>query len=220
MDTAAGLERALRAAGIGTASDSARAFTAYLRLLEKWGPRINLTASLEWHAIGPLFEEAVWAAGLYGDGDARHLDIGSGAGFPAIPMRILRPRMRLEMIESRLKRAAFLETVVSELPLLGGTEVIHKRLRDYLRLAGEAGSWDTISWKGVRLGSEDVSLLLERSGAGTRFWLFHGAVLPIEDPRAWEQSMFLIRRLRCPSRKGWFLSIYAKRPQTQAGCFT
>ncbi len=211
MDNAARLERALRSAGVPAGSESARALTAYLGLLEKWNARINLTASLEWDAIGPFFEEALWAAGLYGEEESEHLDLGSGAGFPAIPMRILRPRMRLRLVENRLKRAAFLEAVVSELTLLKGSVVIHARIGDYLRAPGGETAWDSVSWKAIRLEPEDVSLLLERSGAGARFWLFHGANLPVVDPAAWERSTLLIRREACPFREGWFLSIYAKR---------
>ncbi len=211
MDSSAGLENALCAAGVAAGSDCARAFETYLSLLKKWGPRINLTGSLEWRSVGPLFEEAIWAAGLCGDSESTHFDIGSGAGFPAVPMRILRPRMRLQMIESRLKRAAFLETVVSEVPRLAGTVVIHKRLGDFLRERENPGSWDTVSWKAVRLAREDTRLLLGRCPQTVRFWLFHGDSLPVDDPDAWEGATSLIRRLPCPSRKGWFLSIYAKK---------
>ena len=65
-----------------------RLLSEYLRLLRKWNSKINLTASSEWDALSPLFSEALWAAGLYPESERSHLDIGSGAGFPAIPMRV------------------------------------------------------------------------------------------------------------------------------------
>ena len=98
-------------------SHPAERMLQYLRLLEKWNSRVNLTASSDWDSIGFLFEEAIWASKFYGKSFARHLDIGSGAGFPAIVLKILNPSIALEMVESREKRAIFLETVLAELGL-------------------------------------------------------------------------------------------------------
>jgi 16S rRNA (guanine527-N7)-methyltransferase len=84
----------------------------YIELLRKWNLRINLTASTEWDAIEPLFREAIWVSKSYPVDAIKHLDIGSGAGFPAAILKILIPRLQLEMIESRGKKGAFLETVI------------------------------------------------------------------------------------------------------------
>ena len=118
MDAADSLKRLLVRTGIGAESESGSKMLCYLRLLEKWNSRINLTASTEWSALGPLFEEGIWAARFYaGRRAAFHLDIGSGAGFPGVLLRILTPRMQLDMVESRSKRAAFLDSVIQEIGL-------------------------------------------------------------------------------------------------------
>ncbi len=209
MNSSRPLLNALACAGIGGESVAARQFLAYLSLLEKWNRRFNLTASTEWNSIGPLFEEAIWAAAFYPKKEILHLDIGSGAGFPAVPMRLLRTEMRLHLIESRLKRATFLETVARDLSLQG-TVVTNARLQDHLRSGSSDALWDVVSWKAIRLGRAEVSLLLSRTPAGTQFWLFHGRDLPVTEPEVWERSVSLVRREACPAREGWYLSIYAK----------
>ena len=56
------LEEMLRRSGYPPGSDRARKMGIFLVLLEKWNAKVNLTASTAWSAVGPLFEEAVWAA--------------------------------------------------------------------------------------------------------------------------------------------------------------
>lgn len=202
------LERLLRDRGV-CESGAVGAFRTYLFLLERWNERINITASTDWEGVGPLFEEAIWAAELYPVGESIHLDIGSGGGFPAVPIRILRPRMRLSLVESRIKRSVFLQTVVHELGLKG-TAVENQRVDSFLEGAGQAGLWQIVSWKGVKLGRREVGLLLERSREDVQFWLFHGKGLPVADLMGWEKSTKLIRRETCPSRPGSFLSIFEK----------
>ena len=193
--------------GIAEGSDEALAFLCYLALLEKWNVRVNLTSTTDWELLGPLFEEAIWAAGFYPDAAAAHLDIGSGAGFPALLMRVLRPRMRLTMVEPRGKRAAFLETAVHELGL-NDSAVFRGRLEDLLESRAGAGPWDFVSWKALKLGRRELSQLLSQSGDEVQFWIFHGARLPLDDAG---QSMFrLLRRESFPGKGSWFLSILRK----------
>jgi 16S rRNA (guanine(527)-N(7))-methyltransferase RsmG len=181
----------------------------YLRLLEKWNRRINLTASTAWPAIGPLFEEALWTAGFLPEKDRRHLDIGSGAGFPAIPMHILRPAESLELLESRSRRAVFLETAIAELQL-AGIRVVCERAETYLRNRPVL-PFDLISWKAIKLGREAFGLVTANSRRDCRFWLFHGAELPVADPEEADRRLGLLRRESFPGRAGWRLSIYEKR---------
>src|SRR6476469_3021619 len=89
----------------------------YLQLLHKWNLRMNLIASAEWREIRPFVEEGMWSAGFYPEGSVRHLDLGSGAGFPAILIRIIKDQSLLDLVERRTKRAVFLQTVVRELGL-------------------------------------------------------------------------------------------------------
>ncbi len=206
-DSAIRLRHLLRDSGINPESDIARRMIRYLTLLEKWNPRINLTASIEWSGIGPLFQEAVWASGFYPDTAKSHLDIGSGAGFPAIPLRLLLPQIKLEMVESRLKRSVFLETVSSSLGL-EGTRIHNMRLDEYLRSCRHDKTWDCISWKGLKLGNADLEALRKHKNAQTQFWMFHGSEPAVEGKEFFEGQFELIRREKFPGGRTWFLSIY------------
>jgi 16S rRNA (guanine527-N7)-methyltransferase len=200
--------------------ETAQRLEAYRKLLEKWNPRVNLTASTEWRALGPLFEEAVWAAALCPVHPACHLDIGSGAGFPALPIALLHPESRFDLLEPRERRAAFLETVALELGLRN-VVVIPQRVDGYLashrdRISGR------VSWKAIRLATIDADLLLRRAAPGTEFWLFHGRDLPLEDTGPWERGARLECRRVFPRRPGWFLSIYVSRETegSPSPCYT
>ena len=194
--------------GIPEASESCARFLAYLALLEKWGCRFNLVGSLSWDSIGPFFEEGLWAGERYPKGSLVHLDIGSGAGFPALPMRIIHPGMRLHLIESRTKRAVFLETACAELGLTG-VRVHHCTLRTFLEEETAERIWDSVSWKALKLRRADLVSLVNASKAGTEFWIFHGEAIPVEGFEI-GSLLRLCRRDSAPARRGWSLSLYRK----------
>ncbi len=101
----------------------------YLDLLVKWNKKINLTAEkdpdiiLKRHVFDSLQYSRALKPGF------RVMDIGSGAGFPGIPLKIIFPEMALVLVESQRKRCSFMETVVRELGL-DQTEVINVRAED------------------------------------------------------------------------------------------
>ena len=200
------------AAGCGIDADSAAAgqLDAFVALLSKWNRRVNLTSSTRPADLAPLIEESLWAARLYrerkGGGQWRHLDIGTGSGFPAVPLKILNPGIRLTLLESREKKAFFLERVIRELGF-AETAVCCRRLSEYL---GETGSacWDTVSWKAVRLAEADWRWFLERSVRGVEFWVFHGRGIPAENPAEFRRRFGAVETLRIPNRKESYLSIF------------
>lgn len=200
------LPRLLGRYGIAPSSQAWHRFHLYLELLRKWQGRVNLVGSAEWRVLGPLVEEGLWAAAFYPEEPVRHLDIGSGAGFPALVLRIVRPRMRLDMVESRERRAIFLETVVQELGL-EHCRVFHARLEELLRGSPEGG-WGCVSWKGLKIAASDLRTLVKACRSGALFYMFHGAGLPLEDP-AHTEDLQPRRCLEFPGKPGWRLSIYS-----------
>lgn len=180
----------------------------FVLLLRKWNSRINLTASNEWSLIERLLLEGLWAATMYPSGSLSHLDIGSGAGFPALPMCIALPHIRLDMVESRFKRVSFLETAANALNL-PQIHVHHGRVGQFLD--SSIRKWDCISWKAVKLGMPDIMKICEHAHRDTQFWIFHGNTLAVEDPSALENILKLERREQFPFKLGWMLSIYLPR---------
>jgi 16S rRNA (guanine527-N7)-methyltransferase len=175
-------------------------FSKYLALLQKWNRRMNLTASTEWRELRPFLEEAIWASGFYPDGPVRHLDVGSGAGFPAVIIRMVKDRMLLNLLERRSKRAVFLQTAIRELALAGST-VHNQDLASFLRLHPGDEIWDIVTSKGVRWNSTDLTGLGRRT---RQLWVFHGREFP---DLIMLEEFSLYRRAECPCRPFWYLSI-------------
>ena len=216
MRTKDGLKRLLREFFIEPDSDTSLKLQTYLSLLEKWNPRVNLTANIEWNALEPLFREGIWAASKYPADCRAHLDIGSGAGFPAIIFCVFHSEIELELVESRGKKGAFLETVAWELGL-SGTSVHVKRLEDLLATVEPGKMWDYVSWKAIRLASRDLLCLREHAHENTRFWMFHGKEAAVEDPMSFNTNFILADKQPVPGQKESFLSIYQPR---NPECFT
>jgi len=93
-------------------------FSAYLTLLQKWNTRTNLTAIRDEEGIlSRHFLESILCAQKLPKGIVSLLDFGSGAGFPGIPIAILRPEISVTLAESQHKKAAFLREVVRSLSI-------------------------------------------------------------------------------------------------------
>ena len=91
--------------------------STYLELLLKWNARTNLTAIREPEEIVRRhFGESLFAAQHMGE-CATLLDFGSGAGFPGLPIQLLRPELQITLAESQNKKATFLREVVRTLGL-------------------------------------------------------------------------------------------------------
>jgi len=99
--------------------------STYIDILQRWNARINLTAILDPEQIVTRhFGESLFAARhlfpsrTYGEVIAV-ADVGSGAGFPGIPIKLWAPRIHLTLIESNHKKATFLREVARGLTLTG-----------------------------------------------------------------------------------------------------
>ncbi len=92
-------------------------FGLYLSELTKWNKKLNLTSlKTETEIVIKHFLDSLTPLAHIGMGNFV-MDIGSGAGFPGIPMKIARPDLRLILLESRGRRVAFLNNVIRVLKL-------------------------------------------------------------------------------------------------------
>lgn len=113
-------------------------FAKYVRLLLEWNQRINLISPgdedriAERHILESLAVLSVWP---FPEG-ASVLDLGSGGGFPGIPLKIMRPDLSMTLLESRQKKALFLNAVVRELKL-EGCRVVNARAEDIAQSSEE-----------------------------------------------------------------------------------
>ncbi len=101
--------------------------STYLELLLQWNSRVNLTAVRSpQEVVRRHFGESIFAAfRLFPSevGGGRLIDVGSGAGFPGLPIKLAQPDLEIILIESREKKATFLKEVVRKLRLQNVTVV-------------------------------------------------------------------------------------------------
>ncbi len=109
---------------------------------------MNLTGTLSVQDLSDHALESILGASLISHGE-RVIDIGSGAGFPGLPLAIERPDVTMVLAEPRAKRAAFLRHVARELRLTNA-EVLERRVEDVggqtfdaatIRAVGEPARW-------------------------------------------------------------------------------
>src|SRR5439155_27065205 len=103
--------------GLSLSEQELRRFEIHYHLLRRWSRRMNLTGLKDDSTIVRRhFLEPIAIADLLDDG-GRLVDIGSGCGFPAVPLKILRPGLELVLVESSEKKSAFLRALIRELGL-------------------------------------------------------------------------------------------------------
>ena len=121
-------------------------FGQYQALLLAWNERMNLTAVRQPELIRVRhFLDSLSCAMVTGDLNGRSLiDVGTGAGFPGLPLKILYPQLKLTLVESIAKKGKFLQAVVDELKLNGVT-VLAQRAEQlgHSRLHRQQYDWAT-----------------------------------------------------------------------------
>jgi len=121
------------------------AVVAYADLLLEWTRKINLTAARSRaDLLAEHFPDSFALASVLVEG--RLIDVGSGGGLPAIPLAILRPGLRVTLVEPVAKKAAFLRTAVRE-GSLGARVVVENRRAEVM--APGAGSFDAATARAV-----------------------------------------------------------------------
>ena len=126
----------MQAAGIPLTGEAAQKLAGFHLLLTDWNRRMDLTAVLDEaemadrhyvDSLTPLKTEGLFPKG------ALVIDVGSGAGFPGIPLAIARPDIHITLLDAQQKRVRFLQEASSSLDLANVT-AIHGRAEDAAHL--------------------------------------------------------------------------------------
>ena len=169
------LARGAAALGVPLSPLQLDQFARYLTELEKWNRRINLTGTRDpleiviRHLLDSLAGERVLRDLV---GEAEIADLGSGAGFPGLPLKIARPPRRLTLIEPRQKRAAFLLHVCGVLGL-PGVQVVEATIMAANPPPEYAGRFDCVVVRAVADPVEAIRLArpLLRQGGKVVIWI-------------------------------------------------
>ncbi len=118
-------------------------FAHFQALLLEWNQKMNLTAIVDVQAIQVRhFLDSLSCAVATGDLSGQCLiDVGTGAGFPGLPLKILSPAMNLTLVESTAKKCRFMEAVLVELKFEDVT-VINERAEDIGRQIAHREKYD------------------------------------------------------------------------------
>lgn len=136
--------------GITLSEKQISQFMTYYDLLVEWNSFMNLTAITEFnevidkHFIDSL---AICEYVDFKNGDSL-IDIGTGAGFPGIPLKIVFPELRITLLDSLNKRIKFLDTVIESLEL-ENVETIHGRAEDFAKQQSYREKYDFVISRAV-----------------------------------------------------------------------
>ena len=194
------LEEALSAAGLDPEAQALDRFARFAALLTEWNDRVNLISRKDPYSVieRHFLDSAGLAVALNLKPGVSVLDLGSGGGFPGLPLAILRPDLRLVSVESRQKKAAFQQVVVEALNLSSVT-VLAQRVE---QVPAETGPFDWVVSRAVA----DLETL-----AG---WCRHlvlkpgGRMAVIKGPDLDEEIQDLARRAKAWGVRDWEVRDY------------
>ncbi len=183
--------------GIQLTAKQIRAFQLYEELLLSWNKHTNLTAirDPEMIAIKHFLDSLTCVLAMRDTAINRVVDVGTGAGFPGIPLKIIYPAMELTLIESVEKKAAFCRAVIAELHL-NDVMVITDRAEKVAHLAEHRQKYDWAIARAVASMPTLMEYLLPFVKVGGCGLAMKGENAPIEAHQAEHAYQILGGRLR------------------------
>ena len=181
----ADLKTLLGKAGLELTDEALEKLRAYHALLLEWNQKMDLTSVSEEDmalrhfvdSLLPLREEALFPPGL------RLIDVGTGAGFPGLPLAIARPDFAVTLLEAQGKRCLFLQTVREAL-CLPRVEIIQDRAENLGRAQGRREAYDRAVARAVAPMNILCEYLLPFVKAGGKALCWKGPALAAE----WEDG--------------------------------
>lgn len=152
--------------GINLNSQQIKQFDQYYRLLVEWNEKMNLTAiTVEGEVYLKHFFDSITPAFYFDLNDQMICDVGAGAGFPSIPLKICYPNLKVTIVDSLNKRINFLNFLATELDLTG-IHFVHDRAETFGRIEKNREKFDVVTARAVARMSvlSELCLPLVRKG--------------------------------------------------------
>jgi 16S rRNA (guanine527-N7)-methyltransferase len=215
-DFATRLTRRAARAGLTLSEDLVTRLDTFYALLSRWNEKINLTSLSDAdEAIERLLLEPLLAARRLSPSASTLLDVGSGGGSPAIPLKLAAPHLSLTMVEVKARKSAFLREAVRQLALRDA-QVETIRIEELLTRSELHEAFDVVSVRAVRIEARMLHTLQAFLSPGGQIFLFRGPSGPdtptsVFPPLEWQGTYPLVDTLQ--SR----LTIISKRAIGAAG---
>ena len=182
---------------------------AYWHVLSKWKHTINLTSiSDPVELVRYHFLESMCGAQFVPSTFRYHYDLGSGAGFPAIPLRLLCPHLTSVLFESRQRRGIFLKELIRQLRIENISVSIERvNLTSVLQWPL---SPDLITFRAIRFPTEVLEELSHQLTGEGRLMLWHGSEFPsLISLRKFSHLRYLLS-IPMPHAQARYLSVFER----------
>ncbi len=155
--------------GITLSDDQLRDFETYARLLIEWNDRVNLTAIIDPPAIEirHFLDSISVLKALDMKPGVRAIDVGTGAGFPGLPLRMVTPDLHMALLEATGKKTQFLKHVVDTLKL-SDVSVVNLRAEEAGQATAHRETYDVVLARAVARLPALVEYLLPLCKVGGR----------------------------------------------------
>lgn len=163
------LEAAVSSFGIAELTEEQNArLVRHYSMLSKWNQRLNLTRIIDPNDAAKLhYAESLFGASFI-CGAQTLLDIGSGAGFPAIPLAVARPDVQVTALEANQKKSVFLKETKDELGLTN-LKVVTARLDEF-----EWAVYELLTSRALDKAESTLPLIIDELSANQRLMLYCG----------------------------------------------
>jgi 16S rRNA (guanine527-N7)-methyltransferase len=198
------LARRARRAGLHVPAELADRLEVYLRLLALWNEKVNLTA-LDLREAGDetvdrLLVEPLLAARHLPGAVLKLMDVGSGGGSPAIPMKLAVPGLDLIMVEAKTRKSAFLREAIRHLELFSA-RVENARYEELLARPELHEALDAVTVRAVRVEVRVLMSLQAFLKPGGDLLLFRGPAgsdfpATLTPPLFWQATHPLVDSLK------------------------
>ncbi len=136
-------EKDILAMGIQLSNEQMEQFLIYYEMLLEWNQVMNLTAITEYEDVMKkhFTDSLSLVKAISMDSGKTLMDVGTGAGFPGLALKIAFPGLQVTLMDSLKKRVDYLDAVINRLHV-SGVELVHGRAEDVARLKGKREQYD------------------------------------------------------------------------------